>query len=226
MKRAIKAAFPHTVPIMAGYLFLGMTFGLLMKDAGFPLWCPVLMSVLIYSGALEFAALPLLGTHFDPMGAFIMGIMVSARHLFYGIPMLKKYENTGILKPFLIFTLTDETFSVSSTIEPPEGVEGKYFYAAISFLDHFYWIFGSLLGWLFGSMLIFNTTGIDFALTALFIVLFIEQLQTKDGKIGGFLGFVSTALVLIVFGKEKMVILAMALILLVLFGWKAVAKHE
>lgn len=226
MKQAIKAAWKLTVPIMAGYLFLGITFGFLMKDAGFPFWCPVVMSVIIYSGALEFAAIPLLGAAFDPAGAFVMGLMISARHLFYGIPMLKKYENTGALKPFLIFALTDETFSVSSATEPPEGVERKRFYAAVSFLDHFYWIFGSAVGWLFGTLISFDVGGIDFALTALFIVLFIEQLTTKDGKVGGLIGFAATALALILFGAERMVLFAMLFILSALLLMKGVLSRE
>lgn len=216
MKKAFKAAWKLTIPIMAGYIFLGITFGLLIKEAGFHFWTPVFMSIIIYSGALEFAAIPILSSAFNPIGTFFIGLMISARHLFYGIPMLKKYEGSGLLKIPLMFTLTDETFSVSSSVDPPEGVEKKYFYSVISIMNHSYWIIGSALGWLFGSIITFDTTGIDFVLTALFIVLFIDQLSTKQGKKGGAIGFLSTAVVLAIFGSSNMVVISMVVILLML----------
>ena len=226
MIEAIRSAWRHTLPVMAGYVFLGVTFGFLLKAEGFPVWYPVLMSVVIYSGALEFAAIPLLNAPFDPLGSFVMGLMISARHLFYGIPMLKKYEDAGALKFPLIYTLTDETFSVSAALAPPAGVEKKYFYAAISLLDYSYWVAGTTVGALCGELIRFDTTGIDFALTALFIVLFLEQTKTREGRISGGIGLVSSALVLTLFGSEKMVLLSMAVILAVLLAAKGRISHE
>lgn len=226
MRKALKAAWRYTVPVLAGYMFLGIAFGFLLKTKGFPTWYPILMSAVIYSGALEFAAIPLLSAPFDPLGSFVMGLMISARHLFYGIPLLEKYRNTGKWKNPLIFLLTDETFSIASTIDPPEGIENRYFYGVISVLDYFYWVGGTCLGALFGNVLRFDSTGIDFALTALFIVLFLEQIRTKEGLVSGFLGLGSAAAVLALFGSEKMVVISMVVILCALLLGKRRIRNE
>lgn len=226
MKDSFKAAWPHTIPVLAGYLFLGIAFGILVITKGFPVWYPVFMSVIIFSGALEFAAIPLLSAGFSPLSSFVMGLMISARHLFYGIPMLKKYQDAGKLKPFLIFSLTDETFSINSTIDPPDGIPGKYFYTAVSLLDYSYWVIGTTIGALFGKLIHFDTTGIDFALTALFIVLFLEQIKTKEGKISGLTGLLSSGAVLAIFGSANMVVIAMAVILLALLIERRVIFHD
>ena len=225
-RKAFLAAFPHTIPVMAGYIFLGFAFGLLVRTNGHPVWLPVLMSVLIFSGALEFAAVPLLSAPFDPLGGFILGLMISARHLFYGIPMLRKYKDAGKLKPLMIFCLTDETFSVSSTVDPPEGVNSTGFYAWIGLLNYIYWNTGTLLGALSGGLVKFDLRGIDFALTALFIVLFIEQLKTREGMASGFMGLIITAAVLAIFGSSSMVLIAMAAILVLLLAGKKVISHD
>jgi len=226
MRKALKAAWRHTLPVLAGYVFLGIAFGFLVKTKGFPTWYPILMSIVIYSGALEFAAIPLLSAPFDPIGSFVMGLMISARHLFYGIPLLKKYKDAGKLKIPLMFMLTDETFSIASTIDPPEGVENRYFYSAISILNYSYWVGGTCLGALFGNVIRFDSTGIDFALTALFIVLFLEQIRTKEGLLSGFVGFISAFAVLALFGSEKMVVISMLVILIVLLAGKRGISNE
>lgn len=226
MKKILTAAWPHTIPVLAGYLFLGIAFGILVTAKGHPIWLPILMSVLIYSGALEFASIPLLSTAFEPFSAFVMGLMISARHLFYGIPMLKKYQNAGKAKPFLIFALTDETFSIISTIEPPRDVATIPFYTTISFLDYLYWVLGTAIGALFGKLINFDTTGIDFALTALFIVLFLEQIKNREGLISGLTGLIASAVVLMIAGSEKMVIISMGVILLALILEKRVCFHD
>lgn len=222
IKNSLKAAFPLTIPVMAGYIFLGVAFGLLIRTAGYPLWYPTVMSLLIYSGALEYAAIPLLAQPFDPLGTFILGLMISARHLFYGIPMLEKYKNAGGLKWPLVHTLTDETFSISSSVDAPEGTDQRWFYAFISFFDFFYWVAGSTLGAVFGDLLPFELKGLDFALTALFIVLFIEQLKTREGLISGFTGLLATACILALFGSERMVILSMLVIIVVLVAGRRI----
>lgn len=211
--RALKAAFPHTTPVMAGYVFLGIAFGLIMISEGAELWVPVVMSLLICSGALEFAAVPFFFMPPDYIGMFFFGLMLNIRHTFYGIPMLEKYADMGKLKPLMIFWLTDETFTISSTIEPPEGVDRNRFYIWISALDYSYWIIGTALGAVCGNLVPFDLAGLDFALTALFIVLFLEQFKGREGVFGGSFGFVLTALSLIVVGKDKMIPLAMVLIL-------------
>lgn len=226
MKKNFKAVFVHTIPVLAGYIFLGIAFGLLVRTKGYPIWFPVIMSIVIFSGALEFAAIPLLSQPFDPLGSFILAFMISARHLFYGIPMLKKYKGIGASKPFLIFGLTDETFSILSTVDVPEGVKPKTFYFWVSFLNYLYWNTGTLIGTLFGNVVGDRAQGLDFALTALFIVLFVEQLKNKTGVISGFTGLIATAAVLMLFGSSNMVIISMIIIMIVLIGGRKVIDHE
>ena len=216
--RALRAAFPHTVPVLTGYLVLGIAYGLLMQTKGYgPLWS-TLMSAIAFGGSMQYAAIALLTTVFDPVQAFLLSLMVNARHLFYGVSMLRKYAGLGSLRPLLIYWLTDETFSVLCTVDVPEGVERGHFYFWVSFLDYCYWVGGTLVGGLFGGLLTFNTTGMDFALTALFVVLLIEQLKGRSQRISGAIGLVCTVVALAVFGADKMVIAAMVLILVCLLA--------
>lgn len=214
--RALQAAFPLTLPVLTGYLVLGLAYGVLMQAKGYgPLWS-TLMSALAFCGSMQYAAVTLLTTVFDPVQAFLLSIMVNARHLFYGVSMLKKYAGLGSLRPFLIYWLTDETFSVLCTVDVPEQVERGPFYFCVSMLDYCYWVFGTLIGGIAGSLITFNTTGIDFALTALFVVLFIEQLKGKQQRISGMIGLVCSVVALAVFGADHMVIPAMILVLVFL----------
>lgn len=226
--KGLKKTISYTIPVFAGYIFLGFAFGLLVRTKGFPVWYAVAMSVIIYSGASQYAAVPLLGQAFDPMGSFLLSLMISARHLFYGIPMLKKYskENVGAARPVLIYTLTDETFSVVSTLNPPEGVKPKVFYSVISILDFLYWNLGTLLGAIVGNMITFNVEGLDFVLTALFIVLFLDQLKTKSGRISGFVGLITAAVALVLFGSGKMVLISMIAIMVILVTGRKVIPVE
>ena len=221
-----KSILLTTLPVMAGYIFLGIAFGLLVRTGGHPWWYPVVMSLFIYSGALEFAAVPLLSAAFDPLGSFFLSLLVSARHLFYGLPMLKKYRDTGTVRPFLIFGLTDETFSILSTVDPPEGMKPKLFYLGVTLLDFIYWNLGTLLGSFFGSLIPETVKGLDFALTALFIVLFLEQLKKEKGKISGFTGLLASAAVLILAGADNMIPVSMVVIILLLIVERRVIHHD
>ena len=174
------------------------------------------MSAVAFCGSMQFVAITLLTTSFDPIQAFLLSIMVNARHLFYGISMLDKYKGLGKIRPFLIFVLCDETFSISSSIEPPETINRKYFYFSISLLDYLYWVLGTFLGGILGSFITFNTKGLDFVLTALFVVLFLEQMKNKENWISGGIGLACTGISLLLFGANALVIPAMMLILLVL----------
>ena len=215
---ALKAAFPATVPVLTGYACLGLAYGLLMAANGYgPLWS-TLMSAIGFGGSMQYVAISLLVTAFDPLQAFLLAIMVNARHIFYGISMLDKYKGLGKVRPFLIYVLSDETFSLVSTLEPPEGVARKDFYFWISLLDYSYWVIATALGGLLGRFLTFDTTGLDFALTALFVVLFLEQWKKKENRPAGMIGVACAAVSLAVFGADKLVIPAMALILAVLLG--------
>ena len=214
----LRAAFPHTVPVLTGYLVLGMAYGILMETRGYGALWSTLMSALAFGGSMQYAAIALLTTVFDPLQAFLLSLMVNARHLFYGVSMLQKYAGLGALRPFLIYWLTDETFSVLCTVEVPEGIDRGRFYFWVSFLDYCYWVVGTLVGGLFGTLLTFNTAGMDFALTALFVVLFIEQLKGREQRICGIIGLVCTVVALALFGADRMVIAAMVLILMCLFA--------
>lgn len=215
---ALRAAFPATIPVLTGYLCIGMAYGLLMANAGYGVFWALLLSLLCYAGSMEFVAVSLLTAGFDPVQALLMALMINARHAFYGLSMLEKYRGTGWARPFLIFSLTDETFSLVSTLESPDGVTRRDFYFWISLLDYLYWQVGSVLGALIGGLLPFDTTGLDFALTALFIVLFLEQWRKKENRPAALIGLGCTAVSLAVVGADRLVIPAMVLILAVLLG--------
>lgn len=215
---ALRAAFPATIPVLTGYLCIGMAYGLLMANAGYGIFWALLLSLLCYAGSMEFVAVSLLTAGFDPVQALLMALMINARHAFYGLSMLEKYRGTGWARPFLIFSLTDETFSLVSTLEPPDGVTRRDFYFWISLLDYLYWQMGSVLGALIGGLLPFDTTGLDFALTALFIVLFLEQWRKRENRPVALIGLGCTAASLAVVGADRLVIPAMVLILAVLLG--------
>jgi 4-azaleucine resistance transporter AzlC len=217
-RAALRAAFPATIPVLTGYGCLGLAYGLLMSSIGYgPLWA-LAMSAVVYGGSIEYAAIPLLTSAFSPVQSFLLAVMVNARHIFYGLSLLGKYQGMGKARPYLIFSLTDETFSLISTLEPPPGVDRKDFYVCISLLDHSYWTIGSFLGAVVGSLLTFDTTGLDFVLTALFVVLFLEQWKKKENRAAGVIGILCMAVSVAVFGGSGPVIPAMALILLVLLG--------
>lgn len=215
---ALRAAFPATIPVLTGYLCLGLAYGLLMAANGYgPLWA-TLMSAIGFGGSMQYVAITLLVTAFDPLQAFLLAVMVNARHMFYGLAMLDKYRGMGKLRPFVIYVLSDETFSLVSTLEPPAGVERRDLYFWISLLDYAYWVAATALGGLLGSLITFDTTGMDFALTALFVVLFLEQWKKRENRPAGVIGLGCAAVSLAVFGADNLVIPAMVLILAVLLG--------
>lgn len=214
--RTLAAAFPHTVPVLTGYLVLGMAYGVLMQAKGYGAIWAFLMSAVAFCGSMQFVAITLLTGAFDPVGAFLMSLMVNARHLFYGVSMLGKYRGMGWAKVPLVYTLSDETFSIVSSVEPPEGMRVRDFYLAVSVLDYIYWVGGSVLGALAGKFIRFDTTGLDFALTGLFVVLFIEQVKNPENRRSGVIGMACTVAALAVFGADKLVIPAMVLVLVVL----------
>ena len=214
--RTLAAAFPHTVPVLTGYLVLGMAYGVLMQAKGYGAVWAFLMSAVAFCGSMQFVAITLLTGAFDPVGAFLMSLMVNARHLFYGVSMLGKYRGMGWAKVPLVYPLSDETFSIVSSVEPPEGMRARDFYLAVSALDYIYWVGGSVLGALAGQFIRFDTTGLDFALTGLFVVLFIEQVKNPENRRSGVIGMACTVAALAVFGADKLVIPAMILVLVVL----------
>lgn len=215
-KKALAKAFPYTVPVLMGYLFIGIAFGVLLKEQGFgPLWA-ILMSLSIYAGAMQFVALGFLNQPLDLLSVALMTFMVNIRHLFYGLAMLERYKGTGKFKPYLIFSLTDETFSLNCALETPRNVDGPLFFFFISLLNHLYWILGSLLGNLLGSFLTFDTQGIDFAMTALFVVLFVEQWKKNPRHGSALLGLGLSVFSLLIWGPKDFILPAMLLMIVAL----------
>lgn len=208
-KKAFRAAFPHTIPIFAGFWFLGMTYGIYMNVSGFSFWYPMLMSLFIFAGSMEFVAVNLLLGAFDPLQALAMTLMINARHLFYGISMLDRYRGQGWKKIYLIFGMCDESFSINYTAEIPEDVDSGWFMLFVTLLNHFYWFFGATLGGVFGSFIHFNTEGLDFVMTAMFVVIFLEQWMKEKKHISAVVGILLSLLCLIAFGADNFVIPAM-----------------
>ena len=214
--KALKAAFPHTIPIMTGFLFLGMTYGIYMNVSGFGFWYPMLMSMTIFAGSMEFVTVSMLLGGFHPLEALTMTLMINARHLFYGISMLDKYKGTGLKKLYLIFGMCDESFSINYTANIPEDVDKSWFMMWVTVLNQFYWVLGSTLGGLFGSLLKFNTEGLSFVMTALFVVIFLEQWMKEKNHTSAIVGIVLSVLCLVIFGKDSFIIPAMICILVVM----------
>lgn len=210
---ALRAAFPYTIPILTGFLFLGMTYGVTMVKSGFDFWYPMLTSVTVFGGSLEFMIVTLLQSPFNPLQALMVSIMIQARHLFYGIAMLDRYRDVGKKKPYMVFGLCDETFSIVCSVDAPGGVSRSWFMFFVTLLDQLYWVTGCTLGALFGMLIRFNTQGLDFAMTALFVVIFIEQWRKDRQHISAMLGLGLSVLSLLAFGPDNFLIPAMGAIL-------------
>lgn len=224
---ALRAAFPQTIPVLTGFAVLGFAYGILMAANGYgPLWSG-LMSAIGFGGSAQYAMVPILASVFDPLQAFLLALMINARHLFYGLSMLDKYKGMGKAKFFLVFMLCDETFSIVSSVEPPRGVDGKMFYLFITVLDYSYWVIASVLGGCIGSLLTFDTTGLDFVLTALFVVLFLEQMKNRENYGFGVIGILCSIAAVVLLGADNMVIPSMILIMCVLLCcWKLSAQAK
>lgn len=216
IKSAFKAAFPHTIPIFAGFWFLGMTYGVYMNISGFSFWYPMFMSLTIFAGSAEFVAVNMLLGAFNPLQALAMTLMINARHLFYGISMLDKYRGNGLKDIYLIFGMCDESFSINYTADIPAGIDRGWFMFFVTLLNHCYWFFGATLGGIFGSLIHFNTEGLDFVMTAMFVVIFMEQWMKEKNHISALVGIGISLLCLIAFGSDNFIIPAMVGILGVL----------
>lgn len=211
-RKAFKAALPYTLPICVGFLFLGMSYGFLMKSKGFSFLYPLFMSMFIFAGSMEFVTVDLLLSAFNPMHAFFLALTVNARHLFYGISMLTKYRNVGLKKLYLIFGMCDESFTINCTVLP-DGVDKGWFMFFVTLLNHFYWVAGATAGALLGYVIHFDTTGIEFVMTALFVVMFINQWEEAEKHSPALVGVLCSLACLLIFGSESFLIPAMVLII-------------
>ena len=215
-RKAFLAAFPYTIPILTGFLFLGIAYGIYMNVSGFSPIYPILMSMAIFAGSMEFVTVDLLLGMFHPMSALILAFMVNARHLFYGISMLDKYKNVGKKRWYLIFGMCDESFSINCTTEVPAGVDRGWFYFFVTLLNQCYWVCGAAIGGICGSLISFETEGLDFVMTALLVVIFLEQWMKEKDHTSGVIGIALTVLCLVVFGNKNFIIPSMLGILGVL----------
>lgn len=211
-----KYAFKQSLPVMAGYLVLGMGFGILLKTKGYGVGWAFLMSLFIYAGSMQYVTINLLTGGATVLSAVLMTLMVNARHLFYGISMIERYRNTAPYKPYLIFGLTDETYSLVCSGNVPEGVDEKKFFFLLTLLNQCYWIIGSVAGSLIGGMITFNTAGIEFSMTALFLVVFVEQWKSVKNHTSAVVGVVTSVICLLIFGAENFLIPTMISITVIL----------
>ena len=215
-EHTFKTAFKDSIPVMAGYIVLGTAFGVLLADKGYGFIWAFVMSFTIYAGSMQFVAINLLTSCASLISAAIMTLLVNARHIIYGISMIEKYGDTGKVKPYLIFSLTDETYALVCRGNP-ENTDSKKYYLYISALDQCYWIAGSIIGTLIGSAVTFDTAGIDFAMTALFTVIFVDQLLHSKNVIPAIIGIVCSVICLIIFKAQNFLIPSMLIITLSLF---------
>ncbi len=217
MKKTFKMAFIDTIPVLTGYLVLGFGFGIMLKSAGYSILLAFIMSITMYAGSMQYIAVSLFTSGASYLTTFLTTIMVQARHLFYGISLLDKYRHTGKRKPYLIFALTDETYSLACMEHPyvsPENLSNYYFF--VSILDHCYWILGCVIGATVGALFKFNTQGIDFVLTALFVTIFLEQWLSTKKHAPAIIGVCVSIACLLLFGSESFLIPAMIVIAITL----------
>lgn len=216
LRRAAYVAFPHSAPILAGYGFLGLAYGILMSVNGFSPFFTFMMSLLVFGGSTQIVAVELLTAAFAPLHAFIITFVLCARHIFYGISMLEKYKGLGIKKIYMIYGMVDETFSINYSANPPGDVDRGWFMFFITAFNHIYWIIGSTVGALLGTMINFSTEGIDFVMTSMFTVIFIEQWRKDKSHFSALTGLAVCGICLVIFGKDNFIIPSMITILVIL----------
>ena len=216
IKAAFFSAFPNTIPILAGFLFLGIAYGIYMNQSGFKFYYPMFMSFIIFAGSVEFATVSWLLGSFDPVNIFFLTLMINARHLFYGLSMLEKYNIPGWKKLYLIYGMCDESFSINATVDVPKDIDKGLFMFFVTMLNQIYWVAGATIGGIFGSFIPFDTKGLEFVMTALFVVIFLENwLKEKDHNasvIGLFISFIC----LMIFKGTNFIIPSMIIILSIL----------
>lgn len=226
MKEILKQVFPRTIPVMIGYIFLGMAFGILLQSIGYGVGWAFVMSLFIYAGSGQFLAVELLAAGASLPHVALMTFLLNFRHLFYGLSMIKKYRGTGIGKLYLMFGLTDETYALLTGYKTPEGLSDKSYCLAVTFLNHMYWIAGGVIGAAAGSILPFSMEGIDFVMTALFAVLVVEQWKSNKNHIPALLGFAVTIASLLIFGADSFLIPALIVMSVALLCMKNRLKME
>lgn len=217
-------AFHKTIPVMLGYLFLGMAFGLLLQNAGYSFLWAFLSSLIIYAGSMQFVLVTMLTGGVSLVYTALMTLFINGRHIFYGLSFVEKYKKMGKAYPYLVFSLTDETYSVLCGTHVPEDMDEKKVFFWISFLDQCYWVLGSTLGGLAGQYITFDSTGIDFSMTALFVVIVIEQWQEKEAHMSAIIGAVCGIVFLLLFGADRFILPALLCAMMALIFMHKIKK--
>lgn len=220
MRKVLRIAFVKSVPVMAGYLSIGIAFGLLMQEMGYNVFWALLISLILYAGSMQFVLLQFLSGGASLLTVAVTTLLVNSRHLFYGLSFMDTFRSMGKKYLYMVHSLTDETYSLLCSYQPQEGEDGKQVMFWISLLDHIYWLVGTALGALAGGLIPFDTTGIDFAMTALFVVIFVEQWKGAKSHLPAIAGLVCGVLSLLVFGADHFILPAMILGIAVLLGSK------
>ena len=222
----VKYAFPLTIPILLGFLFLGMSYGVLMVTHDYPWYYPTMTSIVIFGGSLEFLCVNLLQAAFNPLQAFAIAFLVNARHLFYGLALLKRYRNLGFKKLYMMYALTDESFSVIYNTKKPDDLDDGWFMFTVSLLNQIYWVTGVTLGAILGQVLPIPTRGLEFVMTSMFVVILYEQIQATKNYYSAAVGVVATLVCLVIFGKNIFLLPSMALIILFLYIYTIYEKRH
>lgn len=213
---AMKRAFPYTIPILTGYLFIGLAFGVMFADKGYDVFWAILMSVFVYAGSGQYLAVNFFVPGFSFIQAAFLTLMVNIRHVFYGLSLVDRYNRFGKSRWYMIFGMTDETYSLICTTNVPDDVSEEKFCLSITLLNHLYWIAGTIIGSLAATAIPFNSEGIEFAMTALFLVLFIELWMSRDNRFSELVGVLAALVCLIVFGADGFVLPTMLLIVAII----------
>lgn len=225
-KSAFKKAFPYTIPVLTGYLFIGTAFGVMYAEKGYSFLWAILMSIMVYAGSGQYLAVNFFTPGISFVQVIFLTFMVNVRHIFYGISLVERFNKIGKSRWYMIFALTDETYSLLCTTKTPKGVDEAKFLFAISVLDHSYWVIGSAIGAIAGALLPINSEGIEFAMTALFVVIFIEQWMEKKNRIPEMIGVAAAVGGLLLFGADNFVLPTMLAIVALLFvGRKKLDKE-
>ncbi len=215
-KKALRAAFPHTIPILISFLLVGLAYGIFAASKGLPFWVPMLTCLVIFAGSMEFVTVNLLLGAFNPLAAFFMAVVVNARHFFYSISMVESFRNIGKKKWYMIFAMCDESFLVYNAVKPPEDIDRGQFMMAVTMWNQLYWVTGASLGGLLGTVLRFNSRGIDFILVALYVTLFLDQWMSTKQHIPALTGVIASVGCVIALGADNFMLPALLLVLVTL----------
>lgn len=224
-RKTFSFALKSSLPVLFGYLFLGSAFGIMLYEIGYNWIWAIVISLLVYAGSGQFLLVSMLTNHDNLLNVGIMTFFINSRHIFYGLSFIEKFRSYGWRYPSLIYTLTDETYGVNTSFDTvPDGVDEGDARFLIGIFDHFYWILGSVIGSLAGQMINIDFTGIDFSMTALFVVIFIDQMKGKNAKISGIVGIFCAIICLAVFGPSNFILPALIITVAILYAAKPMLK--